>query len=60
MGSGLNSQNAEVSGLLGTLVLDTEGLHTLPDKQEAIKQVPARTNVQQVRSFLGLVKPVAS
>ncbi len=36
-------------------LLDAEGLHPLQDKLAAIQQAPAPTNVQQLKSFLGLV-----
>ena len=39
---------------LGHLV-DAAGLHTLPSSVEAIVQAPKPENVQQLRSFLGLV-----
>ncbi len=39
---------------LGHLV-DANGLHTLPSKVEAIVHAPEPQNVQQVRSFLGLL-----
>lgn len=35
--------------------IDAEGLHALPQKQKAVKDAPTPTNVQQLRSFLGLV-----
>ncbi len=35
--------------------VDAEGLHTLPSKVEAIINAPEPTNVQQLRSFLGLL-----
>ena len=35
--------------------VDSEGLHTLPSKVEAIQQAPQPQNVQQLRSFLGLL-----
>ena len=36
-------------------LVDAAGLHTLPSKVEAIVQAPEPENVQQLRSFLGLV-----
>ena len=35
--------------------IDAEGLHALPSKVEAIIRAPAPTNVQELRSFLGLL-----
>ena len=35
--------------------IDAEGLHTTPQKVEAIQQAPDPKNVQQLKSFLGLV-----
>ena len=35
--------------------VDSEGFHTLPSKVEAIQQAPQPQNVQQLRSFLGLL-----
>ena len=35
--------------------IDAKGLHTTPQKVEAIQQAPNPKNVQQLRSFLGLV-----
>ena len=35
--------------------IDAKGLHTTPQKVEAIQQAPYPKNVQQLRSFLGLV-----
>ena len=35
--------------------VDAEGLHTTPDKLEAVVKAPAPKNVQELRSFLGLV-----
>ena len=35
--------------------IDAKGLHTIPQKVEAIQQTPYPKNVQQLRSFLGLV-----
>ena len=35
--------------------IDATGLHALPDKLEAIQNAPAPTNVQELRSFLGLL-----
>ena len=35
--------------------VDAEGLHTTPDKLEAIRNAPAPKNVQELRSFLGLL-----
>ena len=35
--------------------VDSEGLHTLPSKVEAIQQAPQPRNVQQLRLFLGLL-----
>ena len=35
--------------------VDAEGLHTLDSKVAAIQQAPAPKNVQELRSFLGLV-----
>ena len=35
--------------------IDTEGLHTTPDKLEALVKAPAPRNVQELRSFLGLL-----
>ena len=32
--------------------IDSQGLHTMPVKVEAIQQVPELENVQQLRSFL--------
>ena len=39
---------------LGHMV-DAEGLHPLPSKLEAIIKAPNPENVQQLRSFLGLI-----
>ena len=39
---------------LGHLI-DAEGLHALPSKVTAISQAPEPQNVQQLRSFLGLI-----
>ena len=36
-------------------VVDAEGLHATAGKMEAIMQAPVPRNVQQLRSFLGLV-----
>ena len=36
-------------------ISDTERLHTTPEKVEAIKIAPTPTNVQELRSFLGLL-----
>ena len=35
--------------------IDAKGLHTTPQKVKAIQQAPHPKNVQQLRSFLGLV-----
>ena len=35
-------------------VVDEEGIHPMEEKVKAIKEVPAPTNVTQLRSFLGL------
>jgi len=35
--------------------IDAKGLHTTPIKVEAIQQAPHPKNIQQLRSFLGLV-----
>ena len=35
--------------------ISSEGLHTAPKKAEAIEAVPTPSNVQQLRSFLGLL-----
>ena len=35
--------------------IDAKGLHTTPQKVEAIQQAPHPENIQQLRSFLGLV-----
>ena len=35
--------------------IDAEGLHTTSEKVEALAQAPEPTNVQELRSFLGLV-----
>ena len=35
--------------------VDTQGLHTLPSKVEAILKAPDPENLQQLRSFLGLL-----
>ena len=35
--------------------VDATGLHALPDKLEAIQNAPEPTNVQELRSFLGLL-----
>ena len=35
--------------------IDAEGLHTIPDKLQAIVQAPTPKNIQQLRSFLGLL-----
>ena len=35
--------------------VDAEGLHTLPSKVKAIVDAPAPQNIQQLRSFLGLL-----
>ena len=35
--------------------IDREGLHTTPQKIEAIKKAPQPRNVQELRSFLGMV-----
>ena len=35
--------------------VDAQGLHTLPSKVEAILKVPDPENLQQLRSFLGLL-----
>ena len=40
--------------LLGHRV-DAEGIHTTQDKLEAIVQAPAPKNIQELRSFLGLI-----
>ena len=34
--------------------IDSDGLHALPDKVEAIASAPKPQNIQQLRSFLGL------
>ena len=39
---------------LGHLI-DSEGIHATPDKIKAIVEAPIPTNVQQLRSFLGLL-----
>ena len=39
---------------LGHMV-DAEGIHPLPSKLEAIVKAPPPANVQQLRSFLGLL-----
>jgi len=36
-------------------VVDAQGLHTSPDKIQAIKEAPQPKNQQQLRAFLGLV-----
>ena len=36
-------------------VIDKEGLHTTPEKEQAILNSPIPKDVQQLRSFLGLV-----
>ena len=36
-------------------VIDSEGIHATPDKIKAIVEAPIPTNVQQLRSFLGLL-----
>lgn len=36
-------------------VISKEGVHTCPEKVEAINKVPAPSNVSELRSFLGLV-----
>ena len=36
-------------------VIDSEGIHATPDKVKAIVEAPMPTNVQQLRSFLGLL-----
>ena len=36
-------------------IIDAEGLHTAPDKIDAIKNAPRPENLHQLRSFLGLV-----
>ncbi|XP_063371511.1 uncharacterized protein K02A2.6-like [Cydia amplana] len=36
-------------------VISKQGVHTCPEKIEAIKQVPVPNNVAELRSFLGLV-----
>ena len=35
--------------------IDAEGLHALPDKIEAVVRAPQPRNIQQLRSFLGLL-----
>ena len=35
--------------------IDAEGLHAMPSKLQAIVQAPAPKNVQELRSFLGLL-----
>jgi len=35
--------------------VDASGLHTTPSKVEAVQKVPQLQNVQELRSFLGLV-----
>ena len=35
--------------------MDAQGLHTSPDKIQAIKEAPQPKNQQQMRAFLGLV-----
>ena len=35
--------------------VDASGLHTMPSKVEAVKMAPTPRNVQELRSFLGLV-----
>ena len=35
--------------------IDAEGLHALPEKQTALQNAPIPANVQQLRSFLGLI-----
>ena len=35
--------------------IDTEGLHALPDKFEAIANAPEPRNIQELRPFLGLL-----
>ena len=35
--------------------VDAAGLHTIPSKLEAIKEAPKPTNVQELRSFLGIL-----
>ena len=35
--------------------IDSAGLHAMPDKLEAISKAPSPTNVQELRSFLGLL-----
>ena len=36
-------------------IVDAQGLHTSPDKIQAIKEAPQPKNQQQLRAFLGLV-----
>ena len=45
---------AESVDYLGYLI-DSEGLHAMEEKLQAILQVPTPRNVQELRSFLGLV-----
>ena len=35
--------------------IDSQGLHTLPDKVKAILEAPQPRNVQELRSFLGFI-----
>ena len=41
-------------------IVDAEGLHTAPDKIDAIRNAPRPENLHQLRSFLGLVKIMRS
>ena len=36
-------------------MVDALGVHTNPDKLQAVKEAPTPQNVSQLRSFLGLV-----
>ena len=36
-------------------IVDALGVHTTPDKLQAVKEAPTPKNVSQLRSFLGLV-----
>ena len=36
-------------------VIDSEGLHPLPEKVEAIRQVPTPNNITELKSYLGLL-----
>ena len=45
---------AEVLQIFGSLI-DDEGIHPTDDKVMAIKNAPVSQNVQQLRSYLGLI-----